>query len=101
VPNHTSDQHPWFLESRSSLTNPKRELVFVARSSPRMAGPPNNWLSNFGGPAWTMDGGQYYYHSLFEAQPDVNWRNPELRAAMFNVLRFWAGPRGSMGFAWM
>jgi alpha-glucosidase len=96
VPNHTSDQHPWFLESRSSLTNPKRDWYLWRDPAPD-GGPPNNWLSNFGGPAWTMDGGQYYYHSFLQQQPDVNWRNPELRAAMFNVLRFWLD-RGVDGF---
>ncbi len=90
VPNHTSNQHPWFLESRSSLTNPKRDW-YLWRDSP------NNWLSNFGGPAWTKDGSQYYYHSFLREQPDVNWRNPELREAMFNVLRFWLD-RGVDGF---
>jgi alpha-glucosidase len=90
VPNHTSDQHPWFLESRSSLTNPKRDW-YLWRDSP------NNWLSNFGGSAWTKDGSQYYYHSFLRQQPDVNWRNPELREAMFNVLRFWLD-RGVDGF---
>ncbi|MEA2542524.1 MAG: alpha-glucosidase, partial [Acidobacteriaceae bacterium] len=77
VPNHTSDQHPWFFESRSSLTNPKRDWYLWRDPAPD-GGPPNNWLSNFGGPAWTMDGGQYYYHSFLQQQPDVNWRNPEL-----------------------
>jgi alpha-glucosidase len=90
VPNHTSDQHPWFVESRSSLTNPKRDW-YLWRDTP------NNWLSNFGGPAWTKDGSQYYYHSFLRQQPDVNWRNPELREAMLNVLRFWLD-RGVDGF---
>jgi alpha-glucosidase len=90
VPNHTSDQHPWFVESRSSVNNPKRDW-YLWRDSP------NNWLSNFGGPAWTKDGSQYYYHSFLRQQPDVNWRNPELREAMFNVLRFWLD-RGVDGF---
>ena len=96
VPNHTSDQHPWFLESRSSLTNPKRDWYLWRDPAPD-GGPPNNWLSNFGGPAWTRDGSQYYCHSFLKQQPDVNWRNPELRAAMFNVLRFWLD-RGVDGF---
>jgi len=90
VPNHTSDQHPWFVESRSSVNNPKRDW-YLWRDSP------NNWLSNFGGPAWTKDGSQYYYHSFLRQQPDVNWRNPELREAMFNALRFWLD-RGVDGF---
>jgi alpha-glucosidase len=96
VPNHTSDQHPWFVESRSSLTNPKRDWYLWRDPAPD-GGPPNNWLSNFGGPAWTRDGSQYYCHSFLKQQPDVNWRNPELRAAMFNVLRFWLD-RGVDGF---
>ena len=96
VPNHTSDQHPWFEESRSSLTNPKRDWYLWRDPAPD-GGPPNNWMSNFGGSAWTRDGSQYYYHSFLRQQPDVNWRNPELRAAMFQVLRFWLD-RGVDGF---
>ena len=96
VPNHTSDQHPWFLESRSSLANAKREWYLWRDPAPN-GGPPNNWLSNFGGSAWTKDGSQYYYHSFLRQQPDVNWRNPQLREAMFNVLRFWLD-RGVDGF---
>ena len=96
VPNHTSDQHPWFLESRSSATNPRRDWYLWRDPAPD-GGPPNNWLSNFGGSAWTKDGSQYYYHSFLKQQPDVNWRNPELRAAMLNVLRFWL-QRGVDGF---
>ena len=96
VPNHTSDRHPWFLESRSSLTNPKRDWYLWRDPTPD-GGPPNNWLSNFGGSAWTKVGSQYYYHSFLQQQPDVNWRNPELRDAMLNVLRFWLD-RGVDGF---
>src|ERR1700761_7481503 len=96
VPNHTSDQHPWFLESRSSLTNPKRDWYLWRDPAPD-GGPPNNWMSNFGGPGWTKDGSQYYYHSFLKQQPDVNWRNPGLCAAMLNVLRFWLD-RGVDGF---
>jgi alpha-glucosidase len=96
VPNHTSDQHPWFVESRSSLNNAKRDWYLWRDPAPD-GGPPNNWLSNFGGSAWTKDGSQYYYHSFLKQQPDVNWRNPELREAMFNVLRFWLD-RGVDGF---
>jgi alpha-glucosidase len=96
VPNHTSDQHPWFLESRSSLTNPKRDWYLWHDPAPD-GGPPNNWMSNFGGSAWTKDGSQYYYHSFLKQQPDVNWRNPDLREAMLNVLRFWLD-RGVDGF---
>src|SRR6202000_948389 len=85
-----SDQHPWFLESRSSLTNPKRDW-YLWRDSP------NNWLSNFGGAPLAHGRSQYSYHSFRRQQPDVNWRNPELREAMFNVLRFWLD-RGVDGF---
>ncbi len=98
VPNHTSDQHPWFLESRSSRNNPKRDWYLWHDAAPD-GGPPNNWLSNFGGSGWQWDAttGQYYYHSFLKEQPDVNWRNPELRDAMLNVLRFWLD-RGVDGF---
>ena len=92
VPNHTSDQHPWFLESRSSRHNPKRDW-YLWRDEP------NHWLSHFGGPAWELDPAtsQYYYHSFLKQQPDLNWRNPDVRAAMFDVLRFWLD-RGVDGF---
>jgi alpha-glucosidase len=98
VPNHTSDQHPWFLESRSSRTSPKRGWYIWGDPRPD-GGPPNNWLSNFGGSAWKLDHatGQYYYHAFLEEQPDLNWRNPEVRAAMHDVLRFWLD-RGVDGF---
>lgn len=97
VPNHTSDQHPWFLESRSSRHNPKREW-YIWRD-PKAGGPPNNWGSFFGGPAWTFDEktGQYYLHQFVKGQPELNWRNPEVRAAMMDVLRFWM-KRGVDGF---
>jgi alpha-glucosidase len=90
VPNHTSDQHPWFLASRSSRDNPKRDW-YIWRDGKAPAQPPNNWLSWFGHSAWTFDPatGQYYYHYFYQQQPDLNWRNPEVRQAMFNVLRFW------------
>ena len=90
VPNHTSDQHPWFIASRSSRDNPKRDW-FIWRD-PRPDGSlPNNWGSFFGGPAWTFDPhtGQYYLHQFAKEQPELNWRNPEVRAAMFDTLRFW------------
>ena len=92
VPNHTSDQHPWFLESRSSRNSPKRDW-YLWRDEP------NNWLSNFGGSAWEYDAAtsQYYLHSFLKEQPDLNWRNPEVRAAMFDALRFWLR-RGVDGF---
>jgi alpha-glucosidase len=92
VPNHTSDQHPWFLESRSSRENPKRDW-YIWRDEP------NNWTSNFGGSAWEFDAatGQYYYHSFLKQQPDLNWRNPAVAEAMFDVLRFWL-QKGVDGF---
>ncbi len=90
VPNHTSDQHPWFIESRSSRENPKRDWYIWRDAKPNGARP-NNWGSNFGGPAWTWDEktGQYYMHQFLPEQPDLNWRNPEVRQAMMDVLRFW------------
>jgi alpha-glucosidase len=98
VPNHTSDQHPWFVESRSSQTNSKRDW-YIWRDRKPDGSPPNNWLSEFGGPAWTLDQrtGQYYYHAYLSQQPDLNWRNPDVRAAMLDVLRFWLA-RGVDGF---
>jgi alpha-glucosidase len=92
VPNHTSEQHPWFLESRSSRDNAKRDW-YIWRDQP------NNWTSNFGGSAWDFDEltGQYYYHSFLKQQPDLNWRNPAVKAAMFDVLRFWS-QKGVDGF---
>jgi len=98
VPNHTSDQHPWFLESRSSKTNPKRDWYLWRDPAPG-GGVPNNWMSNFGGPGWTLDEttGQYYYHSFLKQQPDLNWRNPAVREAMYAAMRFWLD-RGVDGF---
>jgi alpha-glucosidase len=89
VLNHTSDQHPWFIESRSSRDNPKRDW-YIWRDG-RGDGPPNNWYSTFGGSAWEYDErtGQYYYHFFFKQQPDLNWRNPEVKEAMFNVVRYY------------
>ena len=77
---------------------PETQLVHLARPGPH-GGPPNNWLSNFGGPAWKLDPltGQYFYHAFLNRQPDLNWRNPEVRAAMHDVLRFWLD-RGVDGF---
>jgi alpha-glucosidase len=100
VPNHTSDQHPWFQESRSSRTSPKRDWYVWA--DPRADGaPPNDWRSVFArfGPAWTLDeaSGQYYAHRFAPQQPDLNWWNPAVRAAMDEVMRFWLD-RGVDGF---
>jgi alpha-glucosidase len=98
VPNHTSSQHPWFLESRQSRTNPKADW-YIWRDPKPNGGLPNNWGSAFGGPAWTWDEqrGQYYFHQFTPQQPDLNWRNPEVKAAMLDVLRFWFR-RGVDGF---
>ncbi|MCA1458115.1 DUF3459 domain-containing protein [Bradyrhizobium sp. BRP22] len=98
VPNHTSEQHPWFVESRSSRDNPKRNW-YIWRDPKPGGGPPNNWLSEFGGSAWEYDSesGQYYYHAFLAQQPDLNWRNPEVRAAIYDVMRFWLG-KGVDGF---
>src|SRR6185437_10436635 len=98
VPNHTSDQNQWFLESRSSRTNPKRDW-YIWRDGKGPGKPPNNWQSWFGHSAWTYDPktGQYYYHYFYVQQPDLNWRNPEVRKAMYDVLRFWLD-KGAAGF---
>jgi alpha-glucosidase len=98
VPNHSSDQHPWFIESRSSRDNPKRDWYVWADPKPD-GSPPNNWIAVFSGPAWEWDEttGQYYLHSFLKEQPDLNWRNPEVRQAMFEVIRFWL-ERGVDGF---
>src|SRR5580704_2814632 len=98
VPNHTSVEHPWFQESRSSRTNPKREW-YIWRDPAPGGGPPNNWLSEFGGSAWQLDAatGQYYYHAFLSQQPDLNWRNPNVAAAIHDVMRFWLR-RGVDGF---
>src|ERR1700755_257430 len=98
VPNHTSDRHPWFIESRSSRDNPKRDW-YLWRDPKPDGGVPNNWLSEFGGSAWTLDEttGQYYYHAFLAQQPDLNWRNPEVREAIWEVMRFWLR-RGVDGF---
>ena len=98
VPNHTSDRHPWFIESASSRTSAKRDWYLWRDPAPD-GGPPNNWLSNFGGPGWTLNEatGQYYYHSFLPQQPDLNWRNPAVVAAMHDALRFLL-KRGVDGF---
>jgi len=98
VPNHTSDQHPWFLESRSSLNNPKRDW-YIWKDPCEDGSAPNNWLSVFGGSAWEWDENtkQYYYHAFLKEQPDLNWRNPEVQEAMYNVMRFWLD-KGVDGF---
>jgi len=98
VPNHSSDEHPWFAEARASRDSPRRSwyLWHDGRGDGR---PPNNWQSVFGGPAWEWDeaSGQFYLHLFDRKQPDLNWRNPEVRAAMYDVMRFWLD-RGIDGF---
>lgn len=98
VLNHTSDQHHWFLESKASRANPKRDW-YIWRDAKPDGLPPNDWESTFGGSAWEWDEatGQYYYHFFFKQQPDLNWRNPEVQEAMFNVMRFWL-TKGVDGF---
>ncbi|MBV9548035.1 MAG: alpha-amylase, partial [Chloroflexi bacterium] len=98
VPNHTSDQHPWFSQSRESKASPKRSW-YIWQDGKADGSPPNNWVSVFGGSAWELDARthQYYYHAYLKEQPDLNWRNPEVRAEMLDVLRFWFD-RGIDGF---
>ncbi len=98
VMNHTSDQHAWFLDSRSSRTSAKRDW-YIWRDGKAPGEPPNNWVSTFGGSAWTFDPktGQYYYHYFYPQQPDLNWRNPAVHNAMFDVTRWWY-KRGVAGF---
>jgi alpha-glucosidase len=98
VPNHTSDQHPWFLDSRSSRSALKRDWYVWADPKPD-GSPPNNWVSSFGGPAWTPDSqtGQSYLHNHLAEQPDLNWWNEEVRVAFDQIMRFWCD-RGVAGF---
>lgn len=98
IPNHTSDKHPWFLESKSSRDNIKRDW-YIWREPKENGQAPNNWLSVFGGNAWTLDKetNQYYLHSFFPEQPDLNWRNLEVKKAMTDVLEFWL-KKGVDGF---
>jgi alpha-glucosidase len=110
VPNHTSDQHPWFIESRSSRDNPKRDWYLwhdpipynndaAHDTRPISEQFPNNWTSHFGGPAWTWDETtqQFYMHSFLREQPDLNWRNPEVCEAMYAAMRSWLD-KGVDGF---
>jgi alpha-glucosidase len=98
VVNHTSDQHPWFLDSKSSRTSAHRDW-YIWRDGKGPGQPPNNWTSNFGGSAWKFDPttNQYYYHYFYPEQPDLNWRNPAVKDAMFDVTRWWY-KRGVSGF---
>lgn len=98
VTNHTSSEHPWFLESKSSKNNPKRDW-YVWKDATEAGTPPNNWLAVSGGPAWNYDqpSGQYYLHQFLAEQPDLNWRNPQVREVMKEVMIFWIN-RGVDGF---
>jgi oligo-1,6-glucosidase/alpha-glucosidase len=98
VPNHSSTAHPWFVESRASRDDPKRDWYIWRDPAPDGA-PPNNWLSDMGGPAWEFDAatGQYYLHTFLKEQADLNWRNPAVAEAMTDVMRFWLD-RGVDGF---
>lgn len=98
VMNHSSDRHPWFIESRSSRDNPKRDW-YVWRNGKEDGSPPTNWISVFSGPAWSYDETteQWYRHTFSSRQPDLNWRNPEVREASMDVARFWLD-RGADGF---
>ena len=97
VMNHSSDQHAWFIDSRSSRTSAKRDWYMWHDG--KGSSEPNNWVSTFGGAAWTMDAktGQFYYHFFYPQQPDLNWRNPAVHDAMFDVTRWWY-KRGVAGF---
>jgi alpha-glucosidase len=98
VPNHTSDRHPWFLEARSDRAAPRRDWYVWADPGPG-GSPPNNWMSSFGGPAWTFDvpSEQYYLHNFLPEQPDLNWWNEDVRRAFDEIQRFWYD-RGVAGF---
>src|SRR5262249_11262628 len=97
VPNHTSDQHPWFETSRSSRDN-ERSDWYIWADPAADGGPPNNWLSVFGGSAWELEErcGQYYFHAFLREQPDLNWRNPDVRETLTANLKYWydLGARG-------
>ncbi|OAB63531.1 glucohydrolase [Leptolyngbya valderiana BDU 20041] len=97
VVNHTSDRHDWFVESRSSRDNPKADWYLWQEGY--KDNPPNNWLSYFGGSGWTFcpERGQYYFHTFDANQPDLNWRNPDVREEVFDIIRFWLD-RGVDGF---
>jgi len=98
VLNHTSDQHKWFLDSKSSKTSTHRNW-YVWRDGQSKGQAPNNWTSNFGGSAWKFDPttNQYYYHFFYAEQPDLNWRNPAVEKAMYDTTRWWY-KRGVAGF---
>jgi len=97
VVNHTSDEHPWFSESRSSTDNPKRDWYWWRQG--QAGGPPNNWGSIFSGSAWQLDDvtGEYYLHLFSRKQPDLNWENPQVRQAVYTMMNWWLD-RGVDGF---
>ncbi|CAN5705015.1 alpha-glucosidase [soil metagenome] len=104
VVNHTSDEHPWFIESRSGINSAKRDWYWwrpprAGMSAGEPGAEPTNWGSNFSGPAWTLDqaSGEYYLHLFSAKQPDLNWENPEVRAAVYQMMRWWLD-RGVDGF---
>ena len=104
VVNHTSDEHPWFVQSRSSRDNPKRDWYWWRDARPGFTpgtpgAEPTNWESHFSGPTWTWDEptGQYYLHIFSRKQPDLNWENPEVRQAIYAMMRWWLA-RGVDGF---
>ena len=102
VLNHTSDQHPWFLDALRSRHSAAHDFYVWSNGKADVAGeraPPNNWVSLFGGSAWEYVPGidQFYYHRFYRQQPDLNWRNPHVERAMFDVMRFWLD-RGVAGF---
>jgi len=90
VVSHTSDEHPWFLDSKSSVDSPRRDWYWW-RTSPTEGTPPNNWESRFSGPVWEFDNssGQYYLHLFATTQPDLNWENPQVREAVYDMMRWW------------
>ncbi|MCW7516450.1 alpha-glucosidase [Leptospira levettii] len=96
VMNHTSDKHPWFLESKSSTSNPKRDFYIWKKGTKK---PPNNWISMVGKSGWNYDKGtdEYYYSNFLSFQPDLNYRNPKVKKTMFGVLDFWL-KKGVDGF---
>ena len=98
VLNHTSDKHPWFLDSRKSRGSKYRDYYIWKDPKPN-GKPPNNWLSVFGGSGWELDAntGQYYFHHFFREQPDLNWRNPDVRKEMLDIFRYWLD-KGVDGF---
>ena len=101
VVNHTSDEHPWFVESRSSRDDPKRDWYWwrPRDGAPDAGAEPTNWASFFSGPAWELDAatGEYYLHLFSRKQPDLNWENPEVREAVYAMMRWWLD-RGVDGF---